>query len=334
MKKKKKDLYLPALFFLIFAGIGAIFLIRELFAPSEKIAGADEKQSSGGFYAGGELPAEASEDIAGYGSIKNNGEDGDSKGLTGSEGDAPVRKTIEPDAAVVNALLVGDQDMIDRAMLSQYQRINPETKGIIRIRNTVLNHPLMQSPAKEDYYLTHDVLKQKNGNGTPFLTLASDLSKSSGNNVIYGHNIRYGRKDIFEPLSGYEKLEFYKEHPTVEIVTEEGTVSYLVFAYYLIDTADEDVFPYWISPAWTDESEFEEYMAEVEKRNWLDTRIPCSISDRYITLSACSVELAHSGTNRMVVMARKERDGEYPILYSEKACMKSNPYLPQKLRKD
>ena len=75
-------------------------------------------------------------------------------------------------------------------------------------------------------------------------------------------------------------------------------------------------------------------MAEVEKRNWLDTQIPCSISDRYITLSACSVELAHSGTNRMVVMARKERDGEYPILYSEKAGMKSNPYLPQKLRKD
>ena len=331
MKEKKKDLYLPAFFFLVLAGIGAIFLIRELFAPSGK--NVEEIVKQGGFYAGGELPEEAEGGVTEE-DFRRGIEGENSKAGNDQENTANERKVIEPDAAVINALLVGDQDMIDRAMLAQYKRINPETKGIIRIRNTVLNHPLMQSPAKEDYYLSHDVLKQKNANGTPFLTLSSDLSKSSGNNVIYGHNIRYGRKDIFEPLSGYEKLSFYKEHPTVEIVTDEGTVSYLVFAYYLIDTADEDTFPYWINPAWTDEAEFEEYMAEVEKRNWLDTKIPCTISDQYITLSACSVELAHSGTNRMVVMARKLRSGEYPILYSEKASMKGSPYLPQKLRKD
>ena len=318
------------LFFVVLTGFAMIFLIGEVTASPEKNPQntKEENRISGASFGSG---IGINEDDP------TSNPDPSSAQKIAEETPVPEEKSrnaIEPDEEVKNALMIGDQNVIDQAMLHQYKRLNTETVGIIRINNTVLNHPLMQSASQENFYLNHDVLKRKNGNGTPFLTLASDLSKESGNNVIYGHNIRYGRKDVFEPLSGYEKLSFYKEHPTVEIVTEGKTESYLVFAYYLIDTADEDAFVYWISPSWDDEAEFEEYMAEVEKRNWLDTKIPYSIADRYITLSACSVELAHSGTNRMVVMARRKRDGEYPILYAQNATLKASPYLPQKLRND
>ncbi|MBP5495409.1 MAG: hypothetical protein J6X97_09955, partial [Lachnospiraceae bacterium] len=80
------------------------------------------------------------------------------------------------------------------------------------------------------------------------------------------------------------------------------------------------------------ESDYLNYMAEVNKRNWLETDIPCGMNDKYLTLSSCSVELAHSGTNRMVVMARKLKPEEDYRNYSVGASLKNNPLLPEKLR--
>ena len=218
----------------------------------------------------------------------------------------------------------------DMELLAKYQDYNEDCVGIISIEDTVLNHPLMQSSYDEDFYLTHDLDKNKNNYGVPFLTLSSDLKRENGNNIIYGHNIRYNERDIFADLVFYEDIEFYKNHPIIKLVTEDGTDYYLIFAYYLIDTKDND-FVYWDKCEWESESEYLKYMEEVDKRNWINCEIPCDIGDKYLTLSSCSVELAHSGTNRMVVMARKLQSGEDYEKYTEFATEKDNPLLPSRL---
>ena len=218
----------------------------------------------------------------------------------------------------------------DRELLKKYKDFNEDCAGLISIEDTVLNHPLMQSPYDEDFYLTHDLNKDYNAYGVPFLTLSSDLKRESGNNIIYGHNIRYNDRDVFADLVFYEDIEFYKNHPLIKLVTDEGTDFYIIFAYYLIDTKDND-FVYWDKSEWENEPEYLKYMEEVDKRNWLETEIPCDIGDKYITLSSCSVELAHSGSNRMVVMARKLHSGEDYGKYVDLADIKSNPVLPSKL---
>lgn len=240
--------------------------------------------------------------------------------------------SIAPDAELTEALKSGDQNRIDRAMTAQYRRINPDTVGMIRIPGTVLNHPLMMSPKNEGFYLNHDFLKRENANGTPFLAAASNLTVPGGNAVAYGHNIRLGRKDIFQPLSEYENLGFYKTHPCVEVVLSDRTVSYLVFAYFIVDTADADTFVYWQDTYFSGEERFSEYMEEVQKRNWLSTGIDCKRTDTYLTLSSCSVELARSGTNRMVLLCRALREGESPFMYTANAAMAEKPLLPAKLR--
>lgn len=218
----------------------------------------------------------------------------------------------------------------DRELLKKYKDFNEDCAGLISIEDTVLNHPLMQSPYDEDFYLTHDLNKDYNAYGVPFLTLSSDLKRESGNNIIYGHNIRYNDRDVFADLVFYEDIEFYKNHPLIKLVTDEGTDFYIIFAYYLIDTKDND-FVYWDKSEWENEPEYLKYMEEVDKRNWLETEIPCDIGDKYLTLSSCSVELAHSGSNRMVVMARKLHSGEDYGKYVDLADIKSNPVLPSKL---
>ena len=219
----------------------------------------------------------------------------------------------------------------DGELFKKYKDYNEDCKGFISIEDTVLNHPLMQSPYDEDFYLTHDLNKDYNAYGVPFLTLSSDLKRESGNNIIYGHNIRYNDRDVFADLVFYEDIEFYKNHPLIKLVTEEGTDFYIIFAYYLIDTKDND-FVYWDKSEWENEPEYLKYMEEVDKRNWLETEIPCDIGDKYLTLSSCSVELAHSGSNRMVVMARKLKSNEKYSKYTDCSTLKTNPLLPEKLR--
>lgn len=218
------------------------------------------------------------------------------------------------------------------ARYKAYKEYNSDVIGLIQIRNSVLNHPICQTPEEEDFYLRRDLDKKSNSHGVPFATALSDLSRTSGNNILYGHNISKGTRDVFADLAYYEDLNFYKFHPIVEITTGAGTDYYLVFAYYLVDTDDDDAFAYWEQGEW-DKAYFEGYMAQVMERNWLDVPIELSDNDVYLTLSSCSKELAGSGTNRMVVMAKKlDKDFDYTSIV-ERAKMRENPLLPQKLRK-
>ena len=241
-------------------------------------------------------------------------------------------RVIEPNSEVIKAMQEKDKEAVDQALLHQYQDINDECVGIIRIDGTVLDHPLMQSKTNEAFYLSHDILKEKNGHGIPFLTLDSDLNKCGYNNVIYGHNMRWESKDVFYALAGYENIDYYKEHPIVEVVVDGQTRQYLVFAYFISDNEDEDAFRYWMYHDLSTDQKFKAYMDEVYKRNWLFTDIPVDKDDNFITLSSCSMELEGLGTNRMVVMARLLREGEDITGYLECATIDPAPYLPEKLR--
>ncbi len=223
----------------------------------------------------------------------------------------------------------------DASLLARYRELNKDVVGIITIRDSILRHPVVQSPDKgEDFYLYHDLNLSPNTHGVPFLTLDSDLLKDGGNAILYGHNIIWTEpKDIFCDLINYENLKYYREHPVIEVVTAKGTAKYLIFLYALMDTADSDAFVYWKNTGWADEEEFQNYMEEMEKRNWLSTEIPYSIEDTFLTISTCSKELPHSGTNRMIVMAKRLRVGEEYEKYVKNAEMNASPYLPEKLRK-
>ncbi len=223
----------------------------------------------------------------------------------------------------------------DSSLLRRYRELNGDVVGIITIPGSILRHPVTQSPERgEAYYLSHDLNLKSNSHGVPFLTLDSDLTADGGTAILYGHNIIWTEpKDIFCDLVNYENLEYYKEHPVIEIVTEKGTAKYLIFLYALIDTSDPDAFVYWENTDWKTEEEFAAYMKEMERRNWLDVPVDYSLEDTFLTISTCSKELAHSGTNRMVLMAKRLMVGEDYMPFVLNAGMSESPYLPSKLRR-
>lgn len=221
----------------------------------------------------------------------------------------------------------------DMELLKKYQDYNSDVVGIIRIPDTVLNHPVTQTPDEEEYYLYKDLNREYNSHGVPFLSAESKMEGREGNRVIYGHNIHKKTRDVFCDLAGYEELTFYQEHPVIETVSKSGTRRWLIFAYFLADNADAEPFRYSDTLSFPSKQAFDAYMGEVEKRNWLQVPVERGILDTYLTLSSCSNELSGSGTNRMVVMAKEIPYSMEVSGIAGETVMRDAPQLPERLTK-
>ena len=66
------------------------------------------------------------------------------------------------------------------------KKINSEIVGVIKIKNTDINYPIVQS-SDNTYYLDHSYTKDKSSAGAIFLDYRNDLENLSKNNIIYGH---------------------------------------------------------------------------------------------------------------------------------------------------
>ena len=253
--------------------------------------------------------------------------------LKDKEPDAKKEAEVEiigsEDTKELTPYIESEEDLL---LLQKYQDYNSDVVGIIRIEGTVLNHPIVQTVEDEEYYLYKDLDKKYNSHGVPFLSKDSQMEGQGSNCVVYGHNIYKISRDVFADLMGYKDVEYYKEHPVIETVSESGTRKWLIFAYFIVDNSDADPFQYSDVTSFMSERAFEDYIYEVQKRNWLDVPLDLSMGDTILTLSSCSKELAGSGTNRMVVMAKQlDKDEDY-FATVEGAKNALSPLLPEKLR--
>ena len=253
--------------------------------------------------------------------------------LKDKEPDAKKEAEVEiigsEDTKELTPYIESEEDLL---LLQKYQDYNSDVVGIIRIEGTVLNHPIVQTVEDEEYYLYKDLDKKYNSHGVPFLSKDSQMEGQGSNSVVYGHNIYKISRDVFADLMGYKDVEYYKEHPVIETVSESGTRKWLIFAYFIVDNSDADPFQFSDVTSFMSERAFEEYIYEVKKRNWLDVPSDLSMGDTILTLSSCSKELAGSGTNRMVVMAKQlDKDEDY-FATVEGAKNALSPLLPEKLR--
>lgn len=253
--------------------------------------------------------------------------------LKDKEPDAKKEAEVEiigsEDTKELTPYIESEEDLL---LLQKYQDYNSDVVGIIRIDGTVLNHPIVQTVEDEEYYLYKDLDKKYNSHGVPFLSKDSQMEGQGGNCVVYGHNIYKISRDVFADLMGYKDVEYYKEHPVIETVSESGTRKWLIFAYFIVDNSDADPFQYSDVTSFMSERAFEDYIYEVQKRNWLDVPLDLSMGDTILTLSSCSKELAGSGTNRMVVMAKQLDNDEDYFATVEGAKNAFSPLLPEKLR--
>jgi len=175
-----------------------------------------------------------------------------------------------------------------------------------------LNYPVAQSTDNQ-YYLKHNYDNQVTENGTIFADFECVFTETGrpNNTIIYGHNLL--THNGFQPLVNYRKdFEFLKANPIIKFDTLYETGAYKIFSVFLTNTTQNfgEVFDYWNSVSFGSEGEFFDFVAECMDRSYYYTNVDLEYGDELLTLSTC--DFSALDDLRLVVVARRIRDGEYP----------------------
>ena len=225
---------------------------------------------------------------------------------------------------------------VDPEVLDEYKpfvAINDDMKGWVEIEGTNLSYPVVQT-TDNDYYHRLNFQEEYDYYGVPYLdyecTLSVDPAETSDNLIIYGHNI--GNDGLmFNPLSYYKQLEFYKEHPVVRFDSIYKEQEYKIFGVMIVNSEPEQdngtVFKYWQQVNFDDEDEFNAFVNEVRKRSMWDIDVDVEPGDKLLTLSTCCYDFRPNA--RCVILARAIRDGEDRTVDTSTAVVNEDAYYPQ-----
>ena len=194
-----------------------------------------------------------------------------------------------------------NNEFIDK--VKELQKENSDIKGWIRIEDTNISYPLLQTD-NNDYYLTHDYKKEENYYGSIFMNSKSDLKDSNSNVIIYGHNMQSGGQ-MFKDLLKYQDKSFYEEHPIIKIKKEEKEDEYeiiCVFKSRVFYKSEKNVFRYYYCYDFENEDDYNEYIDNCKEIQLYDTGKTASYGEQLITLITCEYS---QEDGRMVVVAKK-----------------------------
>jgi len=203
---------------------------------------------------------------------------------------------------VVVLHLNGDEEAPE--ILDDYVTLYNNNKsliGWIRIDDTLIDYPVMQSK-NQDYYLDHNFNQEKDNNGSIFIDANCSIWPRSQNIIIYGHNMKSGK--MFGQLKKYKSEDYFKENPYIYFDTlyEKGKYQVMyVFSDVVYDEA-QVTFKYYQFINADSEAEWNSAMNYMAEKSMYDTGLHAYLGDQIITLSTCDYE---KDAERFVVVAKK-----------------------------
>lgn len=203
------------------------------------------------------------------------------------------------------------------AMLAEYKALyeqNQDLIGWLRIEDTVIDYPVMQTPADEDYYLYLDFNGNYNQNGCLMLDTDSEAGVGiaaldyaegvapSTNLIIHGHTMKSG--EMFGDLSLYEDKEYGMAHNIIcfDSLYEKREYELIAVFYSQVYYQSQNVFKYYKFFQADTQEEFDDWYNNIKKRSIYDTGVTAEFGDEFITLSCCAY---HVEDGRFVVVGRR-----------------------------
>ncbi len=213
-----------------------------------------------------------------------------------------------------------------RAQIKKLQEINPDIVGWIRIPNTVIDYPVLQSSESDpEYYLYRNYKKEYTQYGSIFLQSGTAIDGSDQNLLLYGHSMNDGR--MFASLLRFGELEVYKQSPVITFNTAEGGGKWKIISVFKTNTDESQGEPFaYTYRHFNSDSDYLNFVYQVRQRSVINTGVDFNENDTMIMLSTCSYEFDGF---RTVVVARKVREGEDPNVDTSKANYNANVVYPQ-----
>ena len=193
----------------------------------------------------------------------------------------------------------------DKDYLAEYYELyqqNNDMVGWIKVEDTNINYPVMQSIDEPNFYLKHKFDKTYSAYGCPYVQENCDVQKPSDNIIIYGHHMNDG--SMFTGLMKFTDKSFWENHKTIEFDTLTDRNQYEVIAVFktVVYTDSVDCFKYYEFTDAENAEEFDEYVAKCKELSLYDTGVTAEYGDKLISLSTC--EYSHNN-GRLVVVAKR-----------------------------
>ena len=123
------------------------------------------------------------------------------------------------------------ENPIDFASL---QAANSDIYAYIKIDDTNVDYPIVQSATDDEFYLRHTAEdKSWSASGAVYTESANTKTFNDRVTVIYGHN-GYG-DTFFTTLHRFEKEDFFNNHPYFYIYTPEKKLTYQIISAFKYD---------------------------------------------------------------------------------------------------
>lgn len=162
------------------------------------------------------------------------------------------------------------------------QSLNSDVIGWICVDGTDIDYPILYDNTDNSYYLDHTRTGQYSANGSIFVQDINSRELTDFNTVVYGHNMKDG--SMFAQLHRFEEKDFFEDHDTITIYTEDSVLTYKIFAAYVRD--NEHLIKYY---AYDTEADREAYVDDIyDHDGFFRDDVEVTPDDRIISLSTCT----------------------------------------------
>lgn len=116
-----------------------------------------------------------------------------------------------------------------REALGKLMAQNDEAFAWLVVPGTNIDYPVLQSWEEDDYYSSHNELKQNDSLGVPYIEMANMSNMCDFNTVIHGSGDENG---IFRELANFENPDFFEENEEFFIYLEDNKLTYEIWAVF------------------------------------------------------------------------------------------------------
>lgn len=215
-----------------------------------------------------------------------------------------IYEEINKHIAVIENNIGAKEQAVNVKKVIKLKEENFDVVGWIQIENTTIDYPLLQT-TNNDYYLTHNYKRQESKYGSIYVKSECNILDDNSNLIIYGHNMK--DKQMFNQLLNYMDKNYYNQHKTIKIATEQGEDMYSIVAVFkskIFYQDKKDVFKYYNYTSFDNPDEYNTFIANCKKMQLYDTGVSAEYGDKLITLVTCEYS---QEDGRFVVVAKREK---------------------------
>lgn len=166
------------------------------------------------------------------------------------------------------------------------KKLNKEIFAWIKIPDTNVDYPILQSQKADDFYLHHDIYGNNKYAGSLYIEYCNSTELTDRVTVVYGHNMMNG--SMFANLHKFESPDFFKKHRYFYVYTPERKLTYEVVSAHNYSTKH-----IMNSYNFSENKVFKDYLKYIQNprtpvknvRKKLNHKL--TVDDRILTLSTC-----------------------------------------------